>query len=246
MEYQLGEFTIREHEQLDSTNSEASRLSFDEMKDKMVILTYCQTRGRGQIGNHWESAPLKNISMTVILKPEDLLATDQFAISIIAALGVRDLVARHVSGVSIKWPNDIYVGDRKIAGILIEHTIMGNRVGCSFCGIGLNVNQERFLSDAPNPVSLYQLLGRELSLPVVLEELLDCIASRYRQLNDLPALKAEYLRHLYRRSGTYRWQDTAGEEFQASIQGIDEYGRLLLSDTTGHTRVSGFKEVKYL
>ena len=146
----------------------------------------------------------------------------------------------------MKWPNDIYVGDRKISGILIEHTILGARVGMSLCGIGVNVNQRRFLSDAPNPVSLWQLTGRELPLGEALEQLLGCLADRYRAVGDYASLESDFLRLLYRREGVHRWESDGGERFEASICGVDEFGRLVLLDAEGRRRVCGFKEVRYL
>ena len=130
-EYQVSGFRVREYEELGSTNTEAERVGWDELEDKMVILTYRQTQGRGQIGNHWESEPGKNISMTVVFKPRELPAGQQFAVSMVIALGTYDFISRYVGECSVKWPNDIYVGDRKISGILIEHSIMGRYVGGS-------------------------------------------------------------------------------------------------------------------
>ena len=123
-EYQVSGFRVREYEELRSTNTEAERVGWNELEDKMVILTYRQTQGRGQVGNHWESEPGKNISMTVVFKPRELPAGQQFAVSMVIALGACDFISRYVNGCSVKWPNDIYVGDRKISGILIEHSII--------------------------------------------------------------------------------------------------------------------------
>lgn len=200
--------------------------------------------GRGQVGNKWESEPGRNISMTVVLKPECLEASRQFAVSMVVALGCFDFLSRYVGDVSVKWPNDVYVGDRKIAGILIEHRIAGSRVGISLCGIGLNVNQEVFVSDAPNPISLWQLTGRVLPLGLALEELLACIDTRYARIHDYAGLEADFLRHLYRAEGVYDWEDGSGC-FKASVAGVDEYGQLRLLDTEGRERVYAFKEVAY-
>ena len=245
-EYEVSGFKVREYEELESTNTEAARLPMDELEDKMVILTYRQRAGRGQVGNRWESEPGRNLSLTAVLRPDGLPAAEQFAVSMAVALGTCDFVARHVEGCAVKWPNDIYVGERKISGILIEHTILGANVGVSLCGVGVNVNQEVFVSDAPNPVSLRQLTGRELPLDEALEELLACLGERYRQVRDYAGLERDFLRCLYRRGGTYRWESDEGERFEASIRGIDEYGRLMLLDSAGRERIFGFKEVRYL
>lgn len=244
-EYSVSGFKVREYEELDSTNTEAERVGWERLKDKMVILTCRQTRGRGQVGNHWESEPGKNISMTVVFRPESLPAGRQFAVSMVIALGVYDFVSRYVKDCSVKWPNDIYAGDRKISGILIEHSIAGTYVGGSLCGIGVNINQEQFWSDAPNPVSLFQLVGEEMPLSRALEELLGCIGIRYESILDYGRLKRDLLKVLYRRVGQYCWEDERGV-FEASIRGVNEYGQLVLLDITGEERVYGFKEVKYL
>ena len=242
--YEVSGFGVMEYEEVASTNSLAEKLPLSELKDKQVILTWRQTQGRGQATNRWESAPGKNISMTVIFRPERLEAGKQFAVSMVIALGACDFISRYVSGCSVKWPNDIYVGDRKISGILIEHSIMGRYVGGSLCGIGVNINQERFLSDAPNPVSLFQLIGEEIPVKRALEELLDCIGKRYETIRDYEGMERDFLKVLYRREGVYDWEDERGM-FRASIRGVNEFGQLVLEDVEGNERVYGFKEISY-
>lgn len=242
--YEVSGFEVWEYEEAGSTNTVAEQLPAGELKDKQVVLTWKQTQGRGQATNRWESAPGKNIAMTVIFRPERLEAGRQFAILMIGALGCLDFLRRYVDGVTVKWPNDIYVGDRKISGTLIEHRIGSMYVQTSFCGIGVNINQPEFLSDAPNPVSLFQLTGRELPLKQALEELLECIGKRYEQLDRYEDLEHDFLANLYRSSGVYDWEDEQGA-FRASIVGIDEYGQLILRDEDGKERIYAFKEVKY-
>ena len=243
--YNVNGFDIWEFEEAGSTNTLATTLPTGELQDKSVVLTYRQTQGRGQLGNKWESAPEKNISMTVVFRPRRVEAGKQFVVSMVVALGCRDYLSRWVEGCTVKWPNDVYVGEKKIVGILIEHSIAGAYIGQSLCGIGLNVNQQCFLSDAPNPVSMFQLLGRELPLNEVLADLLECINRRYQQIQNYPLLESDFMQSLYRRNGVYDWKDENGM-FKASIFGLDEYGRLLLKDVDGVERVYGFKEVKFL
>lgn len=242
--YKMSGFRVLEYEEAGSTNTVAAALRGEERKDKTVVLTHRQVAGRGQGENRWECEPGKNISLSVILCPEKCEASRQFAVSMVIALGCRDFVSRYVPSCTVKWPNDVYVGDKKIAGILIEHSVSGIRIAASVCGIGLNVNQRRFLSDAPNPVSLYQLTEEELDIQQAVEELLGCIGNRYRQLDDYAALEHDYLKGLYRREGVYAWEDRAGV-FRAMVEGVDEYGRLVLKDTEGRKRTYGFKEVKF-
>ena len=190
--YEVSGFGVMEYEEVASTNSLAEKLPLSELKDKQVILTWRQTQGRGQATNRWESAPGKNISMTVIFRPECLEAGKQFAVSMVIALGCLDFLSHYVEGVTVKWPNDVYVGERKISGILIEHRVAGAHIQSSLCGIGVNINQEQFLSDAPNPVSLFQLLGRELPLQEVLEELLECIGRDMNRFIGMPNWKMTF------------------------------------------------------
>lgn len=238
-------FQVMEYEEVSSTNTVAENIPIQERRDKQVILAYRQTQGRGQTGNSWESAPGQNILMTIILRPEKLDAGKQFAVSMVIALGCLDFIGRYASGGTVKWPNDVYVGNRKISGILIGHTVAGAYVRDSLCGIGVNINQKEFISGALNPVSLRQLTGRELDLSKVLEDLLDCIGKRYEQIQDDRLLKQDFMQHLYRGTGIHDWQDNNGI-FRASIEGIDEYGQLILKDTSGQQRIYAFKEVKYL
>lgn len=242
--YTVSGFEVCEFEEATSTNTLAEEMPLKELKDKMVVLTWRQTQGRGQATNQWESAPERNISMTVVLRPERFEAGKQFALSMVIALGCLDFIKKYVDEVSVKWPNDVYVADRKIAGILIEHRISGAYVQSSLCGIGVNINQELFMSDAPNPVSLLQLTGKELPLDRALAELLDCIGRRYEQIYNFRALEKDFLQNLYRAKGTYVWEDEKGT-FKASVVGIDEYGQLILKDIQGQERIYAFKEVKY-
>ena len=137
-----------------------------------VVYADCQTAGRGQRGNSWESADFKNITMSMLLRPANVKPSCQFWLSEAVALAVVHTLDRYIdNGVSIKWPNDIYWNDRKICGILVEHSLSGGKIDHTIAGIGLNINQEKFLSDAPNPVSLRQIIGCDTPLPDVLHHL---------------------------------------------------------------------------
>ncbi|MDR1272962.1 MAG: biotin--[acetyl-CoA-carboxylase] ligase [Odoribacteraceae bacterium] len=242
--YSSNGFNIREFTALDSTNGEAWR-RLEELDDRSVILTAQQTGGRGHGGSAWESEAGKNITMTILLKPRQLPAGEQFLVSMLVSLATRDLVERYVDGCTVKWPNDVYVGNRKIAGILIEHVVARDAISLSLCGVGLNVNQTRFTSGAPNPVSLCQLLGGELPMRQVLDELLAALDARLRAPRDIPGTQREYVSCLYRGTGVHAWEDEEGI-FTATIRGVNEYGQLLLEDETGQRRAYGFKEVGHV
>ena len=159
-----------------STNSDPAVLD-PEAPHGLVVAAREQTAGRGQRGNTWESGPGLNLSFSIVLRPAGIHPARQFCISEAVALAVAETVEEELcrNGVDdpvyVKWPNDIYVGDRKICGILIENTITGTHIDKSIVGIGLNVNQREFLSDAPNPVSLIQLTARETPLDSLLDRL---------------------------------------------------------------------------
>ncbi len=150
----------------DSTNDEARR-RLDALDNLSVLAAETQTAGRGQGDHTWTSAPGQNLTFTLVLKfpPCAPIATSEILLITQAVTGGirRYLLSKGVES-RIKWPNDIYVGDRKICGILIENILDGKQVSSSMIGIGLNLNQDRFPADLPNPVSLRQLTGRTYDL----------------------------------------------------------------------------------
>ncbi len=152
-------------ESLPSTNSYAAFLLKNEViPEGAIVSAEYQTTGRGQGSNIWESENGKNLLISIILYPSIIYPASQFLISMALSLGICDFLKRFIPDCSIKWPNDIYVNDDKIAGILIENSIMGDKIESTIAGIGLNINQEKFLSDAPNPVSLSLITGKKYDL----------------------------------------------------------------------------------
>ncbi len=225
-----------------STNSVAASGTF---APGSVVYTLNQSAGRGCGGNSWESEPGKNIAMTMVLGDMAVEVVQQFAISMAVALGCYDYLSKYVQNVSVKWPNDIYVGEKKIAGILIEHSVSGMSLMRSLCGVGLNLNQDIFYSDAPNPVSLKLLTGNDYDVRTELRSLVECIAVRLEYVSDFQKLRVEFMEHLYRRDGIYSWQDQDGE-FEAKINCIDNYGCLQLELENGEIRTYGYKAVRYV
>lgn len=208
-----------------------------------VVSAYSQTAGRGQRGNSWESAPGLNATFSIMLRPRNMRPDEQFAVSEAVALGVADVVERYVGpdSVAVKWPNDVYVGNLKICGILIENSIVGQELASCVAGIGLNVNQERFVSDAPNPVSLFQLTGRRYDVGAIVDEVSEAILNRFSRCREL---HNEYLGRLWRRSGLYLWEEPGGEPFEASIADVAMTGHLTLRLADGTLRRYSFKEVR--
>lgn len=242
-------------ETTDSTLSYAAQHQ-DDLPHMTMITAHEQLAGRGQRGNSWESEPGKNLTVALFCRPEEDkvpardMASRQFAISEATALGVADTLALYGIEASLKWPNDIYVGDRKICGILIEHTLLGGRIGNSRIGIGINANQQRFLSDAPNPVSIRGVLGHDVELPMLLEQLSTCMESRLEQARREPeALHDEYLAHLWRADGKahpFRLRQPGALPFMARIITVRPEGWLVLADSADvHTEYT-FKEVEFM
>lgn len=242
-----------ELESVASTNTYASQ-HLAELPHGTLLLARAQTAGRGQRGNSWESEPGRNVSMSLVLKELPVGPRRQFAVSEATALAVADTITRITcrNDISVKWPNDIYAGDRKICGILIECGISGTSMTHAILGIGINVNQTIFLSDAPNPVSIAQLTGSddhdvtEIALEVT-QRIVDSIATPF----DAASLHMRYLSRLWRREGVYRWRRRSdGLVFSASIASIspDGYLTLLPTDTTDLTPMPpfAFKEVEAL
>jgi BirA family biotin operon repressor/biotin-[acetyl-CoA-carboxylase] ligase len=240
--------TIIRHDRVSSTNSLASALMREEKpEDGTVITASFQDSGRGQAGNIWESEPGKNLLMSVILYPAAVRPEEQFVISQFVSLAVCDLVGRYASDVAVKWPNDIYCGNRKIAGILIEHSIIGPRLAGTVAGIGLNVNQLVFTSGAPNPVSLAMLTGSSHDLSLITRELTKRLDSRYRMVNgdQWTQLTEEYHRVLFRRGEWHSYTDSGGP-FRGMIESVRNDGMLMMRREDGTAREYAFKEVDYI
>lgn len=211
----------------------------------VVVVADYQTGGRGCGTNRWESQRGQNLLFSLLFAPAAIPAARQFLISMDVSLAVRDTLADYVGDVTIKWPNDIYVGSRKICGILIENRLAASRIVSSVVGVGVNVNQQQFLSPAPNPVSLRQLLGHDVSR----EQLLQAILGRITLLRDsaTPATvdADRYRTHLFRRTGYHPYRD-AGGPFEARLVTVEDDGHLLLCDRQSRLRRYAFKEVEFL
>jgi len=226
---------------LDSTNSEALRGDYPE---GTVILADHQTQGRGQRGNVWCSEKSQNLTFSVVHYP-DLPLSDSFRISMAAALSVTDLLSSFGIESRIKWPNDIYVGNKKIAGILIENSLSGSSlIRKSVIGIGLNVMQTEFPSNIPNPTSM-ALCGVKVSAEDVLSRLSFCFSDCFSDCFSEPVqpLYARYRNLMWRRDGFHLYSDAQGS-FMARIADVDcATGRISLEREDGTISCYFFKEV---
>ena len=169
-------------ERVDSTNDEARR-HISEIDNLSVVSALEQTKGRGQRGNRWSSQPGENLTFSLVVKDFRIKANEQSAISQATALSLVDLLSRHEIKARIKWPNDIYAGDEKICGILIENSLKGSEIDWSIIGIGLNVNQTAFPEDLPNPTSMKLCTGNSnpYNTREILEEFMGIFTGYYRE-----------------------------------------------------------------
>ena len=203
---------------------------------------------RGQIGSKWESEPDKNISLSVILYPTFLEIRRQFLLSQVISLGVFDFVAKYINQtIKVKWPNDIYVDNKKIAGTLIQNSLSSNRFQNAVVGIGININQQRFVSDAPNPTSFYIETGKNFVLDEMVKDLCWCLEKRYLQLRARQdrLIQQDYLNNLYRFMEDSLFKRWDGTIFSGRIVGITEQGRLEISHDRGEESFE-VKEVSFV
>lgn len=236
-----------------STNTYLRELNGgDPAYDYEVAVADFQTAGRGQKGNTWESEQGKNLLFSILAHPKGIKVQEQFYISEAIALAVSDAVIaaagpEYAAGFSVKWSNDIYYKDCKMAGILIENTLQGSSILDTVVGVGLDVNQEVFVSDAPNPISLKNITGRDYDR----DALLDDIIARFIGYMELytPSQRAGvdelYRSRLYRRQGYYKFRDENGV-FEACIEGIRPDGCLMLQTRSGEHRTYEFKQVQFV
>jgi BirA family transcriptional regulator, biotin operon repressor / biotin---[acetyl-CoA-carboxylase] ligase len=235
-------------ENLSSSNSyAATHLKKSSLQEGTIIRTNFQTAGRGQTGNTWESEDGKNLLISLILYPFMIKPSDQFIISKMISLGICDYLRQHTASISIKWPNDIYVNNDKIAGILIEATIIRNEIEYIIAGIGLNINQKIFRSGAPNPVSLRMITGKSYNVDECLNNLASYLDKRYKQLlrRRWSEIDSEYLSNLYKAGQWCNYRDENGS-FEGKIISLSSSGRLQIEDRSGRINEYGFKEVDFL
>lgn len=235
---------IRLSETTSTNNHLRGLVGKEPLPEGSLVVAEYQTAGRGQPGNTWESEAGRNLMFSIILYPDFLPANRQFLISQIAALSVKETLDKYVSGITVKWPNDIYWHDRKICGMLIENDLTGHTLFCSVIGIGININQQQFHSNAPNPVSLTQITGREYDREEILDTFLQRLYARYLDLirEEDAAIARDYMSALYRAEGFHPYRDEQGL-FHARIHSIEPTGHLILQREDGRLSRYAFKEV---
>ncbi len=229
-------------DETDSTNSwlKNMKISTASRQENVVVWADYQTAGRGCGTNTWESERGKNLLFSILLHPKEIPAIKQFHISMAVSLALCNVLDQHIGDVSIKWPNDIYWRNAKIAGIIIENRLQGQHIHDSIIGIGLNVNQQQFHSKAPNPISLWQIHGHETNREQLLKELLYHLEQYLGK-----DIKTLYLSRLYRRKGFHPYTDQEGV-FMAELVNVEDDGHLVLCDESGKERQYAFKEVQFV
>lgn len=218
----------------------------DKLPEGFLLYTDFQTAGKGQPGNTWESENGKNLLFSMLLYPHSIKVYEQFILSEITGLAIRKVLEKYTDDICIKWPNDIYWKDKKIAGILIENSLFRDRIDTCIIGIGLNVNQEVFISNAPNPVSLRQITGNDINREILLMEIQAELLNIYQNYSP-EFIHQEYLNNLYRRNGFHRYAETAANTvFDAEIEDVLPDGRLILRIQAGEIRTFYFKEIQFV
>ncbi len=223
-----------------------------------------QTAGRGQTGNGWESEEGKNLLCSILVerqKTATIKEESPFYLNVTVSVAVHRLLSQELMAKSqqltVKWPNDLYWQDKKMAGILIENAIIGNEVKYSIAGIGLNINQTEWKSDAPNPVSLKQITGKEYNI----DEQMKSLAHAIREVLSEPEEEvwAYYKAHLYRKDGLWPFverevsiapttnaQANTDSQFMARIADILPTGEIVLEEPEGIRKKYHFKEIRFV
>ena len=234
-------------EEVDSTNSFLMAHKAEYEEDLVVVTATHQTAGRGQGGNRWYDQPGDSLLFSMLVHPLAVPVARQYLLSMAEALAVRAALGNYVEELQLKWPNDIYWHDRKLSGTLIETAVGREGLRDVIFGTGININQAQFAVDAPNPVSLYQIIGHRTDPYEVLQAILTAFPIYYNKVLTGAAHEviADYHAALYRREGFHRYQDATGV-FEARLVQVKPDGRLELCDRQGHYRLYGFKEVSYI
>lgn len=239
-------FNIQHINECDSTNAYLQRMILCEaVAEGTVVSTSFQTKGRGQLTNVWEAEEGKNILCSILLRPTALPIKSQFLISQAISVAIVDVLNTFAEDFSIKWPNDIYYKEEKIAGILIENTLSSKGIDSCIIGLGLNVNQQSFKSDAPNPISLHNIIGKETSVSALLESTLERFNKVYELVyTNVALLRENYFNNLLFCGQMRRYSDSEGE-FIGKIVDVENDGHLIIEDECGKKRRYAFKEIQF-
>jgi BirA family biotin operon repressor/biotin-[acetyl-CoA-carboxylase] ligase len=229
---------------VDSTNNYAAKLIKEGVVSSgAVIMADVQTAGKGQRGSIWDAKPGENLLLSVVLRHVNMSVNEQFVLNQLTALAIKDLLGKFGISSSVKWPNDVFVGEEKIAGILIESSISGSLIKDVIIGIGLNVNQTEF--SGMRATSMLNQLKENFAVRAVLDELLIHLNYWWSKLvdNGKDEIHQAYLNHLL---GFKQWRTflAGNRSIEGRIDGVDEWGRLMLT-SNDQKYVFDLKEITY-
>ena len=234
----------------DSTNSYLRELSKNKDLGKWTVVTAdYQTRGRGQKGAEWQSDKGKNLICSILIKLNDFDAEDQFMLNCAVSVGIHHYLKRYkLPKLSIKWPNDIMSVSKKLGGILIENTLVSNKINQSIIGIGININQEKFSDELPMAISIKQLTNQDTPRDIFLQDLLNSIQNKFELIfeNRFDELWSQYESSLYRKDAAHMFENDKGEQFMGIIRGVTKQGTLKIEREDSSIDTFNFKEVSYL
>lgn len=232
------------YKSLPSTNTEVKKPGY---RHGDAVIAKEQTAGRGQRGNKWSSKPGENLTFSLVWEPTFLEAKRQFLLSEAVALALTDTLKEYEIKSKIKWTNDIYVGRKKICGILIEHDLgVEGKLARTIVGIGLNINQKEFEEWVPNPASMATVTGKTFDVGEVFQRLYDRLEERYKQLESAPEeLEKEYDALLFRKGEVATYRLPGGRTFEGVILGVKHSGELLV-ESEGMVVPYLFKEIEFV
>ena len=234
----------------DSTNSYLRQLSKNKELGKWTVVTAdYQTQGRGQKGAVWQSEKGKNLICSILVKLDNFNAEDQFMLNCAVSVGIHHYLKRYnLPKLTVKWPNDIMSVSKKLGGILIENTLVSDKINHSIIGMGINVNQEKFPADLPLAVSIKQLTHTETSRDIFLQDLLNSIQNKFELIFDknYDELWSQYEALLYRKDKAHMFEDLKGDQFMGIIRGVSKQGTLQVEKEDSSVHAYNFKEITYL
>ena len=239
--------TIFKLQETDSTNKHLRGLQEEPSADITVVTADYRTAGRGQGTNGWESEAGKNLLFSLRIHPTMVPVSEQFLLSMVGGLALHETLQMYADGFTLKWPNDVYWHDYKVSGTLIETTVARGELQSCIFGVGIDVNQRTFRSDAPNPMSLCTIVGHEIDRERLLEQVLITFEKYYGMLcsGDYCTVISLYHEALYRKNGFYKYRDAEGS-FEAEIVEVKPDGHLVLRNRQGVMRSYAFKEVEFI
>ncbi len=234
-------------DEIDSTNRFLKEYQAEDDEEMIVAMADYQTAGKGQGSHSWEGEKGKNLLFSILVYPHWVPVVRQFLLSMAGALALKDALDSYTDDITLKWPNDVYWRNQKISGTLIETSLDSQGIKKCIFGIGLNVNQTEFLSDAPNPVSLCQIVGHEVDREEVLQKIIEAFERYYELLRRADYMDVSGIYHLslYRRKG-YHWYEDKDGKFEGAFVEVEDDGHLILHDKKGVIRSYAFGEIKFL